>query len=188
MTAFLTARRIAAGAAVLGAITASVACSGTEPGTPSAAPTVRSTAEGPGPTTTAGGPTSTTTSEALALDPCTLLDAAPLGFTTAGRRDDLAGLLRCVWAAPGRSVRVVLDPENAIADTNNGSATKVEPVTIGGHAGQRVEESSGPGYCEFDLALGESSHATVAVIILNQTAEACALAQQAVTAVEPKLP
>lgn len=73
-------------------------------------------------------------------------------------------------------------------DTNNGDATKVEDVSVGHHQGRRVEESSGPGYCEYDLKVTVQSHATVAVISLGNTAQACALAQRAVTIVEPKLP
>lgn len=138
-------------------------------------------------------PTSTATSSPLGqLDPCALLtqaELAALGFPPAGRRDDLAGLQRCIWINTElTTVRVVLDPERGIADTNNGSATKVEDVQVGRHAARRVEEPSGPGYCEFDVVVSENAHATVATIILNKTAEACALAQRAVTAVEPKLP
>ena len=188
-----TARWTAGTALAIGAAAVLMACASSESGTPtpesstSSAPT---TSDG---SSSTAGPTSTSAASdpLAALDPCALLsqtDAAQLGFTGAARRDDLAGLLRCVWASPGQSVRVVLNPARGIADTNTGSATKVEPTTVGRHAGQRVEESSGPGYCEFDLVVSATSHASVAAIILNKTPEACALAQQAVTIVEPKLP
>lgn len=183
-------RRIAGGVLVAVLAATSAACGATESGSPSAASATSSTAAAAS-TTAAPTSTSTLASPLAKLDPCALLpqaDAAQLGFTGAGRRDDLAGLSRCVWAGPGLSVRVVLDPERGIADTNNGSATKVEDVQVGRHAGQRVEESSGPGYCEFDLAVSDASHATVAAIILSKTQEACGLAQRAVDIVEPKLP
>lgn len=179
-------RTLGAVLTAVGALMWATACGGTESGVPTATGTDRATTERPTSTTTEASPTGT--SEAVALDPCTLLDGTAINLTRPPVRDDLGTALSCVWAEPGRSVRVVFDPKTAIGDTSTGGASKVEPVTIGSHTGQRVEESSGPGNCEFDLALTDSSHATVAALIPGRTAEACALAQQAVTAVEPKLP
>jgi hypothetical protein len=170
-----------------------VACGGTEPGDPTpqtssvTAPTSRAE-------TSSSRPTATTTApgDVLAsLDPCTLLSAAEatsLALPAQGRRQDIVSTLTCIWPVPGTSLTVTIDPTRGLADINTQTAAAVVDTTVGKHSGRRVEEISGAGYCGFDLAITANSSVSVLAIILNKTAEACALAQRAVAVVEPKLP
>jgi hypothetical protein len=184
-------RRVVCTVAVLACAAFLVACGGTEAGTPTAADR---TSAGPEPTTTAADATTSSApddSELVGLDPCTLPPAeqlAGLGFTRAGEPQTALDAKLCTWAEPGRSVSVTLDPSNGVDDLNTGAATSVEDVTIGRHEGRRVLESSGPGFCSIDIAVTESSSATVTGIDFDGTPLACDLALQVAAIVEPKLP
>lgn len=126
-----------------------------------------------------------------AVEPCSLLskaEVASAGIQSQGRRNDVVGTFGCIWPEPGRSVSVNLDPKRGLADTNVGDATRVESLRVGRHDGRRVEESSGRGYCAYDFAVTEKSSVTVLAIILDKTAEACALAERVAKIVEPRLP
>jgi hypothetical protein len=176
------------------AIGSVLGCTSQQPGTPTAAQSTSTAPSSSAPSSSAPSkmPTTTTANGLAGVDPCSLLtsaDVARLGLPDArGRRDDLAGALRCVWPVGGKSIRTVIDPNRGLDDTNTGNATKVESVTVGRHEGRRVEESSGPGYCDYDLAISEKSTVTVAALDLDGTAQACTMADQAVKIVEPKLP
>lgn len=184
--------RTVAAALLVAVTTLTTACGDTQSGNPTAQPSssagqATSNTSTAKPTTTTAGPDGSLAT----VDPCALLtaaEAAALAMPGQGRRQDIAGTLSCIWPAPGISLTVTLDPTRGLADTNTGSATKVENVAVGGHSGRRVEESSGPGYCGFDLAITEKSSASVSAIILSKTQEACGLARRAVDIVEPKLP
>ena len=176
---------------LLGALSLTLeACAATEAGTPSAV-REESTANTSEPGTSTTQPPVPTSSALTGTDPCSLLtssDATSLGLPPQGRRADIIGLLICTWPKPGSSVSVNLDPGRGIKDVGVGSATKTEDVVIGKHQGRRVEESSGPGYCSFDLAITDETSARISAIILGKTAEACKLAEQVTKIVEPKLP
>lgn len=167
-------------------------CGGTAPGTPTAArsaePATQSPSEPSEPTVTTSESSGSGLTE---LDPCTLVSPdqlAGLGFTRPGEAQTALEAEMCTWAGSGRSVSVALDPSNSVDELNTGSATSVEEITVGSHDGRRVLETSGPGFCSIDIAVTESSSATVTGIDFDGTQLACDTAMQVATIVEPKLP
>lgn len=145
------------------------------------------------PSSSAAPPTMTSASSGglAALEPCGLLtdgERAQLRVP-AGEPDTSAGNPGCDWNQPGLDsgvISVTVRASTGIGELNPSNATTVQDVTIGAHQGRRLEFPEG--HCDFDLAITEKSSVTVSALITNRVAEACALAAQAVTFIEPKLP
>jgi hypothetical protein len=172
----------------LAGCTTVAACGTQEAGSPTARSSATTTPTVAGQQTT----TSPSTSSGVVIaDPCALLDSealAQLGYAGQGDKKTANGAVTCIWAKPEGSIEVTLSPRG-VDELNLGSATKVEPTMIGGHAGKRVEELNGVvGDCSFSLAISSRSSVSVGVFMAGETAQACAQAEQAAKLVEPKLP
>jgi uncharacterized protein DUF3558 len=172
-----------------GALASLVACGDRQAGTPTTADQSTSSL----PSSTSSPPTTTSASggsDLGQLDPCELLtdgERAQLQLP-AGKPDTTAGNPGCDWnkGADGGIVSVTIRQNRGIDDLNPGNATRVEDVPIGAHQGRRLEFPEGN--CNFDVAITDKSSVTVSALIVEKVAEACALAQQAVNLIEPKLP
>ena len=81
---------------------------------------------------------------------------------------------------------VIIRESSGVDDLSPSNATKVEALTIGAHQGRRLEFPEG--HCDIDLAITQRSTVSVSVLVSGQVAQACALAVQAATLIEPKLP
>ena len=139
--------------------------------------------------TTARPSTTSASSDGLAaLDPCELLTAAELAQLRlpTGQHDSVAGNPKCNWNPSGEGlVAATIRADGGIDDLSPSNATKIEEVTIGAHRGRRLEFPEGD--CSVDIAVTEKSSVTVTALA-GDLAQACALAVQAATLIEPKLP
>jgi hypothetical protein len=169
-----------------GVLVSLAACNSEEPGTPTAGDTTRPTGSTAGSTPptapTSGG------SGLGALDPCELLTAGELtqlGLPP-GKADTVAGYPVCEWNPQGPAiVDLTLRPNKGLDDLNTAGRTATD-VSIGSHAGRRLEGPTA-GRCGFDLAITERSSVTVGALH-DQTPAACALAERVANVIEPKLP
>lgn len=159
-------------------------CGGETSGTPAAADmTTTSTSTAPSSATTASNGSSL-----AGVDPCQLLaepERAQLGLPPGAKSTTLKNPT-CEWDPIGSGiVDLTLWTTRGLADLNT-SNRKVTELTIGGHRGRRLEHNE-PGICDIDIAVAAKSSVTVGAVH-DQTAQACALAEQVARVIEPKLP
>jgi Protein of unknown function (DUF3558) len=163
-------------------------CGGETPGTPAAADTT-----GPGASTsTSKAPSLTTTAPSgpslTGVDPCQLLaepERTQLGLP-AGTRSTTLGNPTCEWNPRGGAiVDLTLWTTRGLAELNT-SNSKITELMIGSHQGRRLEHNE-PGICDVDIAVAAKSSVTVGALH-DQTAQACALAEQVARLIEPNLP
>jgi hypothetical protein len=126
------------------------------------------------------------------VDPCTLLtsgEVAQLGLP-AGQKENLGGARGCTWNVPsgnGYSLGVGIRDAQGIKDlvTEGGRLSK---ISVGKHDARRLEEQGKtPGSCMITLGVTSSSRVDVQVNA-DTTTQACQIADNVVTNVEPKLP
>ncbi|MGH3534941.1 MAG: DUF3558 family protein [Pseudonocardiaceae bacterium] len=138
-------------------------------------------------------PSSTAPSTGLAaIQACDLLtaqEATTLGVPAQGEADSIAGLRRCDWTSlGGGGVSIAIDEQDGIDKLNLADASSVTDITIGRHRAKRAVETSGPGYCRIDFAVGDTASVGVQALYLDDTPQACAAVDKAAAFVEPKLP
>lgn len=182
-----THRRTSRALVLAAALVALAGCTGERggratPAEPSGSASVSPPTSAPPATTSASG------GGLAALDPCDLLtdgERAQLQLPN-GQPDTVAGNPKCNWNPSGDGlVGATIRAETGIDDLDPSNATKVEDVTIGAHQARRLEFPEGD--CSIDIAVTEKSSVTVTAVGSDLT-QACALAQQAATLIEPKLP
>lgn len=163
-------------------------CSAPKPGAPADNPSTSV----PPPSAQASLSTSTAPPSGLAaIEACELLttqDASSLSLPPSEPARDILGLRRCDWVGPDGGVSTTINEDLGIDGLNLADASSVTDVTIGRHQAKRVVEGSGPGYCDVIFAVGDSANVSVLASYLNDTPRACAVADQAATLIEPKLP
>ncbi|MBV9142944.1 MAG: DUF3558 domain-containing protein [Pseudonocardiales bacterium] len=161
------------------------------------APQVGSPARAPGPSAplvppASPPPTVTPPTGLAALQACDLLtaqEASSLGMRPQGRAEEILGLRRCDWTTPGGGgVSTSINEKLGIDGLNLTDASRITDVTIGRHRAKRALDGIGPGYCEIDLAVGDTANVSVLALYLNDTARACAVTDRAAVFVESKLP
>lgn len=127
-----------------------------------------------------------------AIEVCDLLtaqEASSLSVPSQGRPDEVIGLRSCDWTSlGGGGVAATIDEESGIDQFTFADASSVTDITIGHHRAKRAEEGSGPGYCDVHFAVGDSASVSMVALYLNDTPQACAVADQAAAFIEPKLP
>ncbi len=127
-----------------------------------------------------------------AIEACDLLtaqEASSLGMRPQGRAEKISYLRRCGWTTPGGGgVSTGINEHLGIDGLNLADASSVTDVRIGRHQAKRALDGIGRGYCEIDFAVGDTANVSVLALYRNDTARACAVADQAAVLVESKLP
>lgn len=127
-----------------------------------------------------------------AIQACDLLttqEAISLSLPPRGDADEILGLRRCDWTPlGGGGIAAAIDEERGIDKLVLTDASNITDITIGRYHARRAMETSGPGYCKVFFAVGDSANVSVLALYLNDTPRACAVADQAATLIEPKLP
>ncbi len=127
--------------------------------------------------------------EIEACDLLTAQEASSLGMRPQGRAEKILHLRRCDWTTPGGGgVTTGINERLGIDGLNLADASSVTDVRIGRHQAKRALDGIGRGYCEIDFAVGDTANVSVLAMYLNDTARACAVADQAAVLVESKLP
>lgn len=171
------------------AVFALAGCIQSSPGTATTSPTGSG-----GQPTSAGSPSGGTTGvkPVAGLDPCTLLtsgEIAQLGLPS-GQKEDLGGQRGCVWNVTGRSgysVSVGIRETQGIKDIQS-QAVRTSGAPVGKHEARLLEEPGNtPGSCMAVLGVTSSSRVDI-IVQADVTAQACQVANQVATKVEPKLP
>lgn len=149
---------------------------------------------GPGPSVQPSDPAqpSAAPTALSAIEACELLtveEASYLDVPPQGHPEEIVGLRSCNWVSPGGGgLSTTIDGDLGIGELVLNDASAVTDITIGDHQAKRAEETSGPGYCGVYFAVGDSANVSVTALYLNDTPQACAVADQAAALVEPKLP
>jgi hypothetical protein len=146
--------------------------------------------------TTQGSTEETTSSEPSAapdladLKPCDVLDASELAALqlTGGKEEEVLGSRRCQWRREGATggdsytVSVGLVDDQGLAELN---VPQKQPTTVGSHEAVTFVDSGGN--CGVAIAVGDTSRVETSATGGDQN-QACQLAAQLATAIEPKLP
>jgi hypothetical protein len=169
----------------IGVLLSLQACASTSGGNPTAAESTTASSHS-SPSATASQSVPASDPDLAALDPCKLVTSAELtqlGLPTESR--PATGRQACNWAKQGAVLGIYVRPSQGLADLNTNRATRVEDRTIGNHQGRLVERPDG---CDIDIAVTDRSSATVSITMIDAPSGACALAERAAGAVEPRLP
>lgn len=133
--------------------------------------------------TTSASASSNASNPVAAIDPCTLLsqdDVTKLGLTSRGP-EDTAKSRGCGWQkGPSYAVGIYADPSQGIDDLRAGNSTT---VSMSSH--DAIQTANGID-CLVDLAITKTS--SVGVSIEVSSGNACGIATQYATLIEPKLP
>jgi hypothetical protein len=124
------------------------------------------------------------------LKPCELLDANELAALqlTGGEEEEVLGSRRCQWRREGATINdsytvsVGLLNDEGVGDLN---APQKQPTTVGSHEAVSFVDSAGN--CGIGIAIGDDSRVETSATGNDQN-QACQLAAQLATAIEPKLP
>lgn len=134
-------------------------------------------------TTSNAAPSSTATNPVAAINPCTLLsqgDVANLGLTSRGP-ETAAKSRGCGWAkGASYSIGIYADATQGLADLRAAGSTT---VALASH--DAMQTASGID-CGVDIAITNTS--SIGISVEAGTGNACGIATQYATLIEPKLP
>ncbi|GAA2684621.1 hypothetical protein GCM10010428_54860 [Actinosynnema pretiosum subsp. pretiosum] len=165
---------------VLLCIAALSACTSTERGTASPAGT-------PTQASPTGSPSASSGQGLNALDACELLKG--ISSTVPTQTPKELGQHECEAVVNrDHTIAVNIRPELGLADYNLGSQAEPSDTTIGSHEGKLVKKSLTDLDCTVVIGVGEKARVDVVGISDASLDEACSLATEVATAIEPELP